>query len=645
MKLILFFLISTIAQAALNLPPVNSENAYFRHQNRLTNPGFELGTTGWTRSGSSTFQVGTTASEIYSGRYGEWNPSATGEFLTSNTWTVNSSGAGILLAECQAKAINSGYTMQIYNSTDARVLAEVAVTVSDGTSHPSRPTSVSVPILPNGASKNIVLRFASSGDHDQIYIDDCFLGYTKESALASSIQDWTTYTPTFTGFGTVTVQNFRYAVVGGMLFIQGRFTSGTPTTTEARISFPSPYTSISSITTLELVGMAYNSVAGPSGSARAYPVLIEPSVAYMTLGQEREASTTVALQKRNGDDLTANGTVVSLFAVFPITGSRVVEAYTGQQLDWRVDANISGANPSLGTSSVSTYTGIEDASLTLTNNTTNQGSIPNVFIPCSSTNDSTGTTCSVGNESVGIAFTPPRAGWVQVCAAFTHRLVTGATGSISSTFQIVKTPNAAQTISEEGQERSLSRNSIASTTISIPHKNCAKFYLDSVSKQTFRLFYEQATTATVTSNVINADADAALGQIDIHWSVIPLSSYVAPPVSLGNVNTTPLANGQVLPQIKLVSALVSSASPGVVSREYGDWINGNCTRSGTSNHIATCTFETGFFTVAPNCFVSVNGTFDSRNIRVNSTSTNVVIRTYDGGSFEANEFTVMCQGY
>src|SRR5690606_14204021 len=45
--------------------------------------------------------------------------------------------------------------------------------------------------------------------------------------------DWQTYTPTFQGFGTVSNVAFKYRKNGPNLEIEGVFTTGTPTATEA----------------------------------------------------------------------------------------------------------------------------------------------------------------------------------------------------------------------------------------------------------------------------------------------------------------------------------------------------------------------------------------------------------------------------
>lgn len=197
---------------------------------------------------------------------------------------------------------------------------------------------------------------------------------------------------------------------------------------------------------------------------------------------------------------------------------------------WRVDANIAGANPDLGTASVSTYTGIVDGSLTLTNAT--GSGVLTAQIPCSSTNASSGTTCSVGTESVGVAFTIPADGCavsgacdVRACVSFSHAVSNGASGDASTAFQIVETPNNAQTISQEGKSRLNSRALLGTFSFIHPLTVCGTFYFTTAGQKTLRLFYEQAIGGTVASSVITGDALASTGQRDIHWEVYPILAY------------------------------------------------------------------------------------------------------------------------
>lgn len=196
---------------------------------------------------------------------------------------------------------------------------------------------------------------------------------------------------------------------------------------------------------------------------------------------------------------------------------------------WRVDANISGANPDLGSSSQASYIGVFNSSLTLTNNSGN--GVLTAQIPCSSTNAPSGTTCSAGSESVGVAFTIPADGCavsgacdVRACASFGHVMITGAAGAIELAFQLVETPANAQTISQEGKSRVESRIA-ASNTLGLPVMVCGTFTFTSAGQKVLRLMYEQTAAGSITANVITGDAEALVGQRDIHWEVYPILSY------------------------------------------------------------------------------------------------------------------------
>lgn len=177
-----------------------------------------------------------------------------------------------------------------------------------------------------------------------------------------------------------------------------------------------------------------------------------------------------------------------------------------------VSANIAGANPSLGTSAQTAYTGITNSSLTLTNNT---GSVT-AQIACAGTTASSGTTCTAADESLGVAFTIASTGTYKACASGAVTLG-GATGSMV-TFQIVETPNTAQTISTEGNGRIHLQNSAANAgQVTLPFEVCGIFVFGSTGQKTLRLFYEQ--NAVGAAPLIYADASGTDGQRDLLWTV------------------------------------------------------------------------------------------------------------------------------
>lgn len=189
---------------------------------------------------------------------------------------------------------------------------------------------------------------------------------------------------------------------------------------------------------------------------------------------------------------------------------------------WRVDANISGANLSLGTSAQSNYVGIENGSLTLTNNTDNE-SVVTAQIPCSGTNSPSGTTCSAGNESVGVSWNMPEDGDVRACASFA--VVARITGSSDSLpiFQIVQTATNSQTVNKEGRSRTsagVSATGAAGTVdVHMGQQVCGTFTLTS-GQVALRLMYEMPAASSAPS--IAADASNSLGQRDIHWEIYPI---------------------------------------------------------------------------------------------------------------------------
>lgn len=110
-----------------------------------------------------------------------------------------------------------------------------------------------------------------------------------------SITPWVAYTPTITGFGTVSAVSMEWRKVGQDLEVRGVFTAGTSTGVEAQMTLPSTF-----------VSAAYSSItlAGPlvySGNlAGSMYNLIEASKTYFTFSYSDTSH--AGLAKRNGND-------------------------------------------------------------------------------------------------------------------------------------------------------------------------------------------------------------------------------------------------------------------------------------------------------------------------------------------------------
>jgi hypothetical protein len=173
-----------------------------------------------------------------------------------------------------------------------------------------------------------------------VYVDDAYVGTDAGIADVSIITPWASYTPTFTGFGTVSTQSFLWRQVGSNIEIQGRFASGTPTATEARITLPGGYSAASTYTTLEIAGKSASVV-----SNQQLISLIEPNSTYLTFGISN--STSAELVKLNATSFVSATSTVSVYAnirIANLAGStQVFASQCGAACENVFSAKISGS--------------------------------------------------------------------------------------------------------------------------------------------------------------------------------------------------------------------------------------------------------------------------------------------------------------
>lgn len=302
---------------------------------------------------------------------------------------------------------------------------------------------------------------------------------------------------------------------------------------------------------------------------------------------------------------------------------------------WYVDVNMGGANPSLGVSNVTTYSGITDGSLDLV---VNSGSV-SALQACATTEESSGLTCS-GNESVGISFTIPKAGVYEVCGQFSHSLSIDTDGeTVDTTFQWVETPNNAQTISQEGKGRVGNRfqaEVLGTYTNNYPHHLCGLFTFSSIGKKTVRLFYEQQIGGTPVTSDLRMDRNASFGQRDMHISVRPWIGEQPAPLLVNSVVST--YSGVT----RTEWVRVTNAGTPTVESQSGDWLGSPAlTDNGTGD--TTVNFKAGSFSSAPTC-IPVSTAVVSHFVALPTTS-GVTVRTRDSGfSLIDNNFNLFCIG-
>jgi len=177
-----------------------------------------------------------------------------------------------------------------------------------------------------------------------------------------------------------------------------------------------------------------------------------------------------------------NGNVLTLAAGVPTWA-----APGGGGSAWSVFATITGADDSL-LGSFSTDTPVENSSYTLANNV---GASLSAEISCSSTNASTGTTCSTGDEQLGIAFTPTTTGYAEVCVNFSYYSDNENNAITSRQFKLNKTANNSQTPTTSGTNikptylSGVGGRSASSLYVEV----CDVFSVTASTKETFRLVY------------------------------------------------------------------------------------------------------------------------------------------------------------
>lgn len=151
--------------------------------------------------------------------------------------------------------------------------------------------------------------------------DRLVVGDGAGPAIFGQVTPWVHYTPTITGFGTVVAVSFVSRRLGDSLHVRGKFTSGTPTATEARVSLG--FNGVDGGLTIDATknpALQLSGVGAVSavGSNQIVP-LAEPSVGYATFGLS-QASTATSLIKLNGAQILSSGQTMSFIGEFPITG-------------------------------------------------------------------------------------------------------------------------------------------------------------------------------------------------------------------------------------------------------------------------------------------------------------------------------------
>lgn len=323
----------------------------------------------------------------------------------------------------------------------------------------------------------------------------------------------------------------------------------------------------------------------------------------------------------SGGSTTVFGVVTTpaVFKLWYFPSSSEV-AVSNEQSSWFIDANIGGANPSMGTVPITSYTYITDPSLDLIVNS-NKGSA-NANIACAVGTASTGTTCTAANESIGITFTPPSSGLYEACFSFSDQL--SSSSSVVATYQLIETSDIASTILQEGNTRVSSGGVIAVSRANVTtNKICGEFNFPDSSKRTIRLAYE--LSGAIAGADIFADRSATNGQRDIHITVRPLLSAYNRPILTGDQVTVPGSTKMVT---KL--AIIGTANCSALTFYGSPWL----TYVSGATIGGGCSYTMSGFSARPIC----KGMTENQNSLLSHGSTTVTATSVQFRTLNSNTF-------
>lgn len=212
---------------------------------------------------------------------------------TATTVTWNCSG-------CSAEVASTSYYVYIKTGSSGSTLTPlISTTAPNGDGYDNSGNKVLGSFYNNGSSN----------------IDQYRIYQWRDTGIVKDETDWTSYTPTFTGFGTVTVNDCYFKRKGGDLFVKCKWTAGTSTATEARVSLPTGMSS-SSFASIRSAGIV---TYGTVQSGLSLYALIEPGTTYLTFGYN--SASVGSLNKRNGNDFAPSGQILSIdVGPIPIEG-------------------------------------------------------------------------------------------------------------------------------------------------------------------------------------------------------------------------------------------------------------------------------------------------------------------------------------
>jgi hypothetical protein len=204
----------------------------------------------------------------------------------------------------------------IYDLTNASIITPSNNTINT-TSVPQK-LSASFTTASNSTSYRLIIHVAStSASAYVIAFDNFYTGPVISSSPTSTLGNWTSYTPTFGGLGTVSSIDCWYRQDGQNYDLKLKFTCGTVTASTVTISLPnSNVVSASVSATISAFGFGAANATSTAGNT----ILVLGTGSSGNLNLALTGSGNASLTAQTGTQIFSNNAVVSLFASVPIDG-------------------------------------------------------------------------------------------------------------------------------------------------------------------------------------------------------------------------------------------------------------------------------------------------------------------------------------
>ena len=594
--ILLLSLLTTVAHAQFDTRGIETKviNGVFGYRNLVTNPSCKRNIAGIT--GSSVAAVRNTTTALDSISDCTWNPTATSQTLTYAYDSLPASlkgqncearisylgDASLVKANVQINAVNVAGDVQLTNSGTNAAVASINYPCGDGS------TATTLVLTSTGDAANV--QYAVYG------------GQATNLSSGSQVTGWTAYTPTVSGFGTLTNVSVFYRVVGSNLEIQGKFQAGTVSATEGRLNLPTGYTSADTtrIATIQAVGHWWE--ANPTVAPGA--ILIEPSVAYVTFGSGSAGNNSFG--KLNGSAVAANNELVGFFASVPLQGQGVTTV---------LNSNVSG----------SYYSGYHDSTCSFARTNVAFGAFT-ADASCALVQRQASGIAAAATGSVlpSLALTLPATGTYYICAyPNSYAAGNGALRMTDGTTVIAESNDQSTTRTEKALCGSYVASSLT-PTITIEGKS--------------------------SSGAITIDTTSTSSAIE--WSIFPITNNMPAPVLVGSV-TSNATGAERIERLQFgggasggLATSACTSTPCTIAAQSGSWIS-SVARGSTGQYTATvaagifssvpyCVGNAGLFGVATAGFADVSAT-NATTIRVNAYSN-------AGTTFTDNVITLFCMG-